>query len=120
MIRRPPRSTLFPYTTLFRSRRLARVISRSSVPVQPALFPIEFELLQFVAQFIQIPLVNPPIEAQGIDPVSGVVEGEVSQSHWLWRLQRNQFPTFRQGANIDPASKIDDGEQARIGRELSG
>src|SRR2546427_5090053 len=26
MIRRPPRSTLFPYTTLFRSRRLDRVI----------------------------------------------------------------------------------------------
>src|SRR2546427_5630927 len=25
MIRRPPRSTLFPYTTLFRSRRPARV-----------------------------------------------------------------------------------------------
>src|SRR5437773_5036556 len=25
MIRRPPRSTLFPYTTLFRSRALARV-----------------------------------------------------------------------------------------------
>src|SRR3712207_7273601 len=25
MIRRPPRSTLFPYTTLFRSRRAARV-----------------------------------------------------------------------------------------------
>src|SRR5205809_5202500 len=25
MIRRPPRSTLFPYTTLFRSRSLARV-----------------------------------------------------------------------------------------------
>src|SRR3989449_11394580 len=25
MIRRPPRSTLFPYTTLFRSRRLVRV-----------------------------------------------------------------------------------------------
>src|SRR3712207_8007252 len=26
MIRRPPRSTLFPYTTLFRSQRLAREI----------------------------------------------------------------------------------------------
>src|SRR3989442_8969986 len=25
MIRRPPRSTLFPYTTLFRSRRISRV-----------------------------------------------------------------------------------------------
>src|SRR3712207_6929752 len=29
MIRRPPRSTLFPYTTLFRSRR--RIISNSSL-----------------------------------------------------------------------------------------
>src|SRR5256885_7772330 len=31
MIRRPPRSTLFPYTTLFRSRRLAapRVVAQS-------------------------------------------------------------------------------------------
>src|SRR6266480_6040097 len=26
MIRRPPRSTLFPYTTLFRSHQLARVL----------------------------------------------------------------------------------------------
>src|SRR5256885_5765123 len=26
MIRRPPRSTLFPYTTLFRSRSLVRVV----------------------------------------------------------------------------------------------
>src|SRR2546422_5141740 len=26
MIRRPPRSTLFPYTTLFRSQRAARVL----------------------------------------------------------------------------------------------
>src|SRR3712207_8791547 len=29
MIRRPPRSTLFPYTTLFRSRRLARAAAES-------------------------------------------------------------------------------------------
>src|SRR5690349_23739880 len=28
MIRRPPRSTLFPYTTLFRSRRLGRTRRR--------------------------------------------------------------------------------------------
>src|SRR5947199_4705085 len=28
MIRRPPRSTLFPYTTLFRSRRVVRVDQR--------------------------------------------------------------------------------------------
>src|SRR3989442_5384783 len=30
MIRRPPRSTLFPYTTLFRSRQSRRVLSRQS------------------------------------------------------------------------------------------
>src|SRR2546425_6913027 len=29
MIRRPPRSTLFPYTTLFRSYAVARVFGRS-------------------------------------------------------------------------------------------
>src|SRR3712207_9563138 len=28
MIRRPPRSTLFPYTTLFRSGRLGQVVER--------------------------------------------------------------------------------------------
>src|SRR2546425_6194031 len=30
MIRRPPRSTLFPYTTLFRSRAWARLIAAAS------------------------------------------------------------------------------------------
>src|SRR3712207_7287914 len=32
MIRRPPRSTLFPYTTLFRSRGRAAVPARRPVP----------------------------------------------------------------------------------------
>src|SRR5437773_4531256 len=32
MIRRPPRSTLFPYTTLFRSRRLPRSAIRVDRP----------------------------------------------------------------------------------------
>src|SRR3712207_7438461 len=43
MIRRPPRSTLFPYTTLFRSSRfgqapqyrMRRVVSRSPLLVRP-------------------------------------------------------------------------------------
>src|SRR3712207_8723919 len=36
MIRRPPRSTLFPYTTLFRSRKFGRIISViSSGVIQP-------------------------------------------------------------------------------------
>src|SRR3712207_8274920 len=32
MIRRPPRSTLFPYTTLFRSRALDRRAQRAAAP----------------------------------------------------------------------------------------
>src|SRR2546430_5265916 len=40
MIRRPPRSTLFPYTTLFRSRRkLSRVTDET--PNRPCRFPFE-------------------------------------------------------------------------------
>src|SRR5258708_21993964 len=35
MIRRPPRSTLFPYTTLFRSRKLARRASRAHFATRP-------------------------------------------------------------------------------------
>src|SRR5438034_3856859 len=35
MIRRPPRSTLFPYTTLFRSRLRARIGSGCRTTVQP-------------------------------------------------------------------------------------
>src|SRR3712207_5103013 len=35
MIRRPPRSTLFPYTTLFRSRPLAKRHLTEGTPEQP-------------------------------------------------------------------------------------
>src|SRR5688572_32436246 len=35
MIRRPPRSTLFPYTTLFRSRRLIRETASTRVVDAP-------------------------------------------------------------------------------------
>src|SRR3712207_9103085 len=42
MIRRPPRSTLFPYTTLFRSTRLEPLEFRKRtgyVPEEPHLYP---------------------------------------------------------------------------------
>src|SRR3712207_7681986 len=42
MIRRPPRSTLFPYTTLFRSpdeRRTQGVVRREAVPVRQEVKP---------------------------------------------------------------------------------
>src|SRR2546422_3671427 len=43
MIRRPPRSTLFPYTTLFRSLRTARPGERCPVFPQHFLSPYFFE-----------------------------------------------------------------------------
>src|SRR2546427_6606152 len=43
MIRRPPRSTLFPYTTLFRSLSLFRVVARDG-----ARFP-SYEAGQYIA-----------------------------------------------------------------------
>src|SRR2546422_10919266 len=43
MIRRPPRSTLFPYTTLFRSRQIVR--HRSSIPGLGRALPREITLL---------------------------------------------------------------------------
>src|SRR2546430_12895670 len=36
MIRRPPRSTLFPYTTLFRSFQAGQVLIEAQVEIDPA------------------------------------------------------------------------------------
>src|SRR2546427_12422183 len=36
MIRRPPRSTLFPYTTLFRSRATRQAPRRKAIPSRPS------------------------------------------------------------------------------------
>src|SRR5438034_3451651 len=42
MIRRPPRSTLFPYTTLFRSRGALGRSWRSCLPTAALLYPVPF------------------------------------------------------------------------------
>src|SRR2546429_4759338 len=62
MIRRPPRSTLFPYTTLFRSTRHARLARRLAPQLRseigngnPSAFPTEFRLK---VAFVQPPLQN--------------------------------------------------------------
>src|SRR3712207_8524878 len=39
MIRRPPRSTLFPYTTLFRSKGVRVAAPRREVTVRPLVMP---------------------------------------------------------------------------------
>src|SRR2546426_8658505 len=44
MIRRPPRSPLFPYTTLFRSRSRARLSGGMSAQPEPASVSAEVEI----------------------------------------------------------------------------
>src|SRR5258705_7350114 len=48
MIRRPPRSTLFPYTTLFRSRRAGTIETLLTAPVGTA----GIVLAKFAAAFV--------------------------------------------------------------------
>src|SRR2546429_4749005 len=50
MIRRPPRSTLFPYTTLFRSRGEIAVSSGEHKPPKPAHLPLMARVCQASVQ----------------------------------------------------------------------
>src|SRR5258706_11900422 len=71
MIRRPPRSTLFPYTTLFRSRiqlvqRLPRCIAFRHVrPIEPA--PPRGDALPERAQPVDAPLRWIPGNQRAVD-----------------------------------------------------
>src|SRR2546423_6613612 len=57
MIRRPPRSTLFPYTTLFRSDNLMRVLDAPSVGSRPeASFPQHSVMLRLAPRLRSQPL----------------------------------------------------------------
>src|SRR2546422_6780370 len=51
MIRRPPRSTLFPYTTLFRSVELGTAITRQEAWLERSGRPLK--LPDFVAELIE-------------------------------------------------------------------
>src|SRR5690606_40688161 len=52
MIRRPPRSTLFPYTTLFRSGYTVLETKRLEQQCQFLVFPADHSLLDHVAQLV--------------------------------------------------------------------
>src|SRR3712207_7123053 len=60
MIRRPPRSTLFPYTTLFRSERAARLPAAKALAElgQPATLGLgEADRVHLVEQLVHLRLV---------------------------------------------------------------
>src|SRR3712207_7040256 len=88
MIRRPPRSTLFPYTTLFRSERLAEAdaelaLARAGLGVQ-----VPVDEIVFIPDLpVRVQEVLAPVGA----PASGAVRSEEHTSE----LQSRQYLVCR-------------------------
>src|SRR2546422_5329982 len=75
MIRRPPRSTLFPYTTLFRSVKF-------SISVSPNTWPVPSNSAPLVGSLQALELVrNAVIPVPGIVGPTSSVSGKRSEEH---------------------------------------
>src|SRR3712207_8448199 len=70
MIRRPPRSTLFPYTTLFRSRAKATVVIGLTATLAPTVGPTVGGLLTDALSWHWLFLVNVPVGARSEEHTS--------------------------------------------------
>src|SRR5260370_5187758 len=86
MIRRPPRSTLFPYTTLFRSRS-SGISTRSCITVK---IVDRFSAISLMPR----PLLN-PIQNGGSRNVSGAAQ-QVGRIKSIWHEQRAVAKTLYQ------------------------
>src|SRR2546425_12786793 len=86
MIRRPPRSTLFPYTTLFRSRKLpseppasTQEVSESEVPVH-AESEVPVHVHRFAARV--------PSDSKGSECQCGIHTAEAASALRRWEERR--------------------------------
>src|SRR5258708_29189403 len=79
MIRRPPRSTLFPYTTLFRSAIGADAVEPQLVMHVRVPEPGRHFLLQFLDRAIELRLLH--LAAAGAEDIIPVVVGKRSEEH---------------------------------------
>src|SRR2546430_2679811 len=105
MIRRPPRSTLFPYTTLFRSHETERQRSRDTL-VQPLTDELRIDArCQHQAEVsqnghvAQLPLTQEPLEV--LDRKSTRLNSSHSQiSYAVFCLKKKNSPTATASADI--------------------
>src|SRR2546427_4634407 len=101
MIRRPPRSTLFPYTTLFRSL-LAAGIGKRALPRMAAL--IHLKVFQRLGYFISLAEV-PPVIREHIAQQVGVVRPPPAADLKRFEASGSRtalFATLRRHLNVKP------------------
>src|SRR3712207_5913981 len=98
MIRRPPRSTLFPYTTLFRSVQAVRAAGKPGTKVGPA------EVIQCA-----VPLIETPEHVQA----ARAATRELNAAYLTVMLEGKYTDAYLDGAGAD-APTIADGDLAVI------
>src|SRR3712207_7659115 len=99
MIRRPPRSTLFPYTTLFRSMR------RDGVKGAEALVQIMTERSRHVALLLLLRIL--------CEMTAAVLVADRSEEHTS-ELQSRQYLVCRLLLEKKKASRLQSGDQAGV------
>src|SRR5260370_38643118 len=87
MIRRPPRSTLFPYTTLFRSKSFSVNARRRTI--------IGIVVLACLAMWTYAIAVVPKMDRrQRIKRLAAQIEAAIPQSETVYALDPNYQPIF--------------------------
>src|SRR3712207_8050522 len=81
MIRRPPRSTLFPYTTLFRSGAAARAVRRDAVVLDEQALAVH--LLERPPDALDVGRVHRPVGRGHVDPRSEEHTSELQSRQYL-------------------------------------
>src|SRR2546430_7896349 len=86
MIRRPPRSTLFPSTTLFRSRQAAQLQARANTAaklsqVKGRISSIRGQIARLSTPVVTNPVQNLPIDAGGMAQAPADAPAARSEEH---------------------------------------
>src|SRR2546430_10464413 len=110
MIRRPPRSTLFPYTTLFRSKYRYRTDGDWSVPMvvrapmgghaHGALYHSQSIEARFATPGLKIVIPSTPYEAKGLDRKSTRLNSSHSQISYAVFCLKKKNNTNKDYADI--------------------
>src|SRR5258708_28940909 len=96
MIRRPPRSTLFPYTTLFRSARVASIMENTNLSKQQQVSEIMRQMLT------QAQTAGQYFTNDQIKEMTRKVSAEVDLVHQ--QTQNKRYGSSHIGKILDPKS----------------